>query len=131
MYQELRELLLHRRAVTDRVENESKTIISWVFHRDGEQIKDFRKWWEIACQKAGLSGTLVHDLRRSAIRMFTEMGISEQHGMKLAGHKTASVYSRYNIVTRDDLKRAVGKLEGTGKAARGTISGTIEEKAES
>lgn len=132
-YQELKELLVARRKKTDSIEKTQGRLVSFVFHRDGERIVDFRGAWEIACKNAGLSGRLVHDLRRSAIKMFTEKGISEQHGMELAGHKTPSIYRRYNIVTRDDLRKAVSKLAsgtptstgtGTKEAARGTISGT-------
>jgi integrase len=39
-----------------------------VFHCDGRRIGDFRKAWATACRKAGLTGKLFHDLRRSACR---------------------------------------------------------------
>ena len=126
MYAELRSLLTSRREETDRIERLKSIRIPFVFHRNGQRILDIRKSWEIACKNAGLSGTLVHDLRRSAIKIFTERGISEQHGMKLAGHKTPSIYRRYNIVTRDDLKVAVSKLESLSSSnASGTKTGTI------
>jgi integrase len=141
MFGDLHSLLRHRRLLTDQVEKKKKMIIPWVFHRNGYPIRDFRKAWEIATEKAKLPNVLIHDLRRSAIKVWTERGISEQHGMELAGHRTPSIYRRYNIVTSDDLKRAVSKLEsgirsttfvaveepaktGTKQAARGTILGT-------
>lgn len=100
-----------------------------MFHRNGEPIRDFRAAWSIACKEAKLSGTLVHDIRRSAIKVWTEKGLLEIHGMALAGQKTPSIYRRYNIVTRDDLRRSVDKLssgtkKGTKSAATGTILGT-------
>lgn len=39
-------------------------------------------------------------------------GITEIIAMKLTGHKTSSVYQRYNIVSDRDLEEAAGHLEG-------------------
>jgi integrase len=126
MFSDLLQLLKRRRVITDEVEKRRRIIIPWVFHRNGYQIRDFRASWEIATKKAKLSGTLIHDLRRSAIKIFTENGISEQMGMMLAGHRTPSIYRRYNIITQDDLKKAVKNLESD---SRGTIRGTISDSA--
>lgn len=41
-----------------------------VFHRNGKPMGDFRKVWAKACESAGVSGKLVHDLRRTAARDF-------------------------------------------------------------
>jgi integrase len=44
---------------------EKDTICPYLFHPpDGSQIKDFRKAWETACEKAGHAGKLFHDFRR-------------------------------------------------------------------
>ncbi|HEY5492832.1 MAG TPA: site-specific integrase, partial [Gemmatimonadaceae bacterium] len=96
----LRELLVARWRVRDGLS---------VFHRHGEPIGDFRKVWATACKKAGLTGRLVHDLRRTAARDFRRAGVSEGEIMKLCGWKTRVMFDRYNIIDAGDLRRAVAQ----------------------
>jgi integrase len=82
-----------------------------VFHRDGVPIKSFRAAFKAACKDAGLAGLLPHDMRRSAIRNFRKAGVSESDGMKLSGHRTNSVYKRYDIVDEADQRRAMERVQ--------------------
>ena len=92
-----------------------------VFHRQGKPIGDFRKVWVAACKKAGLSGRLVHDLRRTAARDFRKAGVSEGEIMKLCGWKTRDMFDRYNIIDAADLSRAVAqRFNGKGTANKTT-----------
>ena len=70
----------------------------YVFHRAGKPIRSFRKAFKAAAKEIGYEGLLPHDMRRSAVRNFRRSGLSENEGMKLSGHRTRSIYDRYNII---------------------------------
>lgn len=110
MTPELKDILLARKAETESLQKATGKLIPWVFHRDGEPIRDFRVAWKSACIKAGLPGILVHDLRRSATRNFEQKGIPRSTAMKITGHRTESVYRRYAIVSEEDLREAAKKM---------------------
>lgn len=126
-YSRLRDLLLNQKARTEALQQSSKTIIPWAFHRDGKQIRDYRKTWKNACKAAGLPGRIPHDFRRTAVRNLERAGVPRSVAMKLTGHKTESVYRRYAIVSESDLSEGVSKLEALhqGKEKNGNYSKVV------
>jgi integrase len=123
MTRELREVLEQQRAITENHQRQFKVVCPRVFHRSGRPIKSFRVAFRSACVEAGCPGRVLHDFRRTAVRNLVRAGIPERVAMQMTGHKTRSVFERYNIVSAGDLREAAKRLD----AATGTISGTIEQ----
>ena len=119
--EELRELLEAQREYTRQVEREQGRIIPYVFHRNGTAMKGFRKSWATACKAVGCPGMIRHDFRRTAVRNLVRAGIPERVAMTMTGHKTRSVFERYNIVSPSDLTDAAAKLDAAAKKLTGKV----------
>jgi integrase len=79
----------------------------YIFHRQAQQMGEFRKVWKRACQEAGLTGKTPHDFRRSAVRNMIRAGVNPDIARQISGHRTAAIFSRYNIISEADLRQAL------------------------
>jgi integrase len=99
-----------------------------VFTNNGQPIKSFIKAWRNSCVKAAIptkkngqvivsrfqngkyEGFLFHDLRRTAVSNMVQAGIDPLYAKAISGHKTDSVFERYNIIDTNPLTAAGKKL---------------------
>ncbi len=80
-----------------------------VFTRNGNLIKSIREVFEAACRRATIEEFTFHDLRHTAINNWRLQGHDYFRIMAATGHKTLSVFKRYNTVSKDELKALVGE----------------------
>ena len=104
-----------------------------VFHRKGQPLGDSRRAWHAALFKAGFAHTITdaigkvitrkdgspklvytktfHDTRRTAARNLVRAGVREGVAMSVTGHRTRSVFDRYNITSTDDVREAMEAIK--------------------
>ena len=103
--------LIERRweARTIKKKDGTTKLSEFVFHRNGVRVVDFRKPWREACKKAHVSGRIFHDFRRTAVRNMIRAGVPQSVAMSISGHKTISMFNRYNITSASDKIEALRK----------------------
>ena len=83
----------------------------WIFHRRGKPIRKFSRAFDKARIAAGVPHKTVHDFRRTALRDLIRAGVHQHVAMQISGHRSASVFRRYDIVDVEDVRQALRKTE--------------------
>jgi len=116
---ELKALLISRRKATEEAQRTLSRIIPYVFHdAKGKPLFGsnkhprwpFRRAWHQARTAAGFPDRRPHDFRRTAVRNLERAGVRRSVAMELIGHKTESMYRRYDIASEADLFEGVEQL---------------------
>ena len=121
MYGELFDTILAQKKIRDAKDPECPYV--FYNHEMSEPLsKSLRSVWERALKQTKLEGRLFHDLRRTAVRNMVRSGVSEVVAMRISGHKTRSVFDRYNITSEDDIRLACEKVSSMYQENNDTLS---------
>jgi integrase len=89
--------------------------------RDGKPVVEYREAWADALKEAKIERhLLLHDMRRTAVRRMDDAHVPRRVQMAITGHKTESMYLRYNIVDLSRVSEATDILDadqGNGSQA--------------
>ena len=78
-------------------------LIARVFLRHGQPFEEIKHSFQSACKKARIENFTFHDLRHCALNNLRKAGNDYFRIMAMSGHKTISVFKRYNLVTEEEL----------------------------
>jgi integrase len=84
----------------------------FVFTYKGNPVRSIKYSLTEALKKAEIENFRFHDLRHTFVSNARKAGVDRTVIMKLTGHKTLSMFTRYNTVDQADAKDAMEKLEG-------------------
>jgi integrase len=99
-----------------------------VFLRNGKLITSIREAFQSARRAAGLDGFNFHDLRHTFINNRRLEGHDYFRIMAATGHRTMSVFKRYNVVSKDELKALVGENPGSNDTYSDTYKNSATKK---
>ena len=136
---QLKNLIDHRREVTDAIQKTKGCVVQHVFHRKGAPMRYLRRSWISACIAAGLGKEvrsedgkkvlereayrILHDYRRSAARNMVRAGVPQSVAMAIGGWRTDSVFRRYAIADEKVMAEGLARLgEAVPATARGKVA---------
>ncbi len=98
-----------QREYVDLVERQTCQVVPWMFpYPDGRRINHPEDAFKRAARRAGLEGLVIHDLRRTAVKLMLDRGIAKSDIMDIGGWETDNVFERYAL---EDDGRKVAAME--------------------
>jgi len=79
-----------------------------VFLYEGQPFDSIKTAFVAACRRGGIEDFRFHDLRHTALNNLRLAGNDCFRIMAILGHKTMSVFKRYNMVTEEKLGKPSG-----------------------
>jgi integrase len=83
----------------------------FVFTYRGKHIQRIYKSFKKACENAGIENFTFHDLRHTFNTNMRKAGVDRSVIMKITGHKTTSMFERYNTVDKGEAREAMQRLD--------------------
>jgi integrase len=99
-----------------------------VFLRNGQSFNEIKHSFQTACRRAGIDDFTFHDLRHCALNNLRKAGNDFFQIMAMSGHKTMSVFKRYNLVTEEELSKIRWPEEQINAGTMDTYMDTKEKK---
>jgi integrase len=82
-----------------------------VFTYNGKPMRCIRRGFHSACKQAGIEDFTFHDLRHTFVTNKRRAGVHDSVIMAITGHKTISMFMRYNSVNWEDMRAAMNDQE--------------------
>jgi integrase len=83
----------------------------FVFTYQGNPVRSIKSCLTRGLERAGIEDFRFHDLRHTFVSNARKAGVDRTVIMKLTGHKTLSMFTRYNTVDQADAREAVNRLD--------------------
>jgi len=84
-----------------------------VFLRYGQPFDEIKHGFQSDCERAKIENFTFHDLRHCALNNLRKAGNDYFKIMAMSGHKTISVFKRYNLVTEEELAQIRWSFENS------------------
>lgn len=115
------------RSILERLGKVRSLSHNFVFTFKGKPLKSIKVCLGRALKKAGITNFRLHDLRHTFTTNARKAGVDKTVIMKLTGHKTLSMFTRYNSVDEADAKQALQLMECyLGNPDRGTTANLLQ-----
>lgn len=113
--------MLHEQETYSNVEH------PYVFYFRGEPMKDLKRSFVNACEKAGIENFRFHDLRHTFVTNARKAGVHDHVIMAITGHTTMAMFRRYDKVTSEDLGEAAKRYDAFVKVQQNCSAGKKEQ----